>query len=179
MTDGELDALRYPLGRPALESPLDPAARREKIRTLDELPSDLRDAVDGLTDDQLDTRYRPGGWTVRQIVHHLADSHVHAYLRCKKAVLEDHPTVQTYDEKAWALAEEARSAPVEMSLVLLEGLHRRWVAWLETLPASAWSRAVEHPEMGTVNVDQFLCIYAWHSRHHAAHILGLRERRDW
>ncbi|UCC25783.1 MAG: putative metal-dependent hydrolase [Gemmatimonadales bacterium] len=171
--------LRYPLGTPSLRSPLTPSEREEKIRVLAELPGRLRDAVSGLTDTQLDTPYRPGGWTVRQVVHHLPDSHLNAYLRFKKAVTEDHPTVQPYDEKAWAEQGEARSGELEMSLRLVDGLHRRWVTGLEALPDEAWSRGMHHPEVGELDLDQLLCLYDWHCRHHLAHILGLRDREGW
>lgn len=171
--------LRFPVGRPDIEPPADAAAREPLLQVLDRLPMELRDAVDGLTDAQLDTPYRPGGWTVRQVVHHLPDSHLNAYVRCKLAVTEDNPTIRPYDEKAWAEQVEARTGPVGMSLVLLEGLHRRWVEWLRTLPEEAWSRTLVHPESGSLTVAGLLSLYAWHSRHHLAHITALREREGW
>ena len=175
----ELDALRFPLGRPHLREVLAPEERASMIRVLDELPLHLRDAVDGLTAEQLDTPYRPGGWTVRQVVHHLPDSHLNAYVRFKLAVTEDNPTIRPYDEQAWAREKDAREGPVGPSLILLEGLHRRWVAWLATLPEEAWSRPLRHPDSGSLNLNQLLCIYEWHSRHHLAHVTRLREREGW
>lgn len=171
--------LRYPIGRPDLEAPVTPQDRAAMIKVLDELPLTLREAVDGLTDAQLDTPYRPGGWTVRQLVHHLPDSHANAYLRFKLALTEDAPTILTYDEKAWAELDEARTGPVGMSLILLEGLHRRWVASLRTLPEEAWDRTLVYPGGRTLTVAKLLTIYAWHSLHHVAHITRLREREGW
>lgn len=178
MTD-ELEALRYPVGRPELKENLTPGERAERIRVLATLPGALRAAVDGLSPAQLDTPYRPDGWTVRQVVHHLPDSHLNAYIRFKKALTEDHPTIQPYEEGAWAVQTEAREAPVEISLALLDGLHARWVAALEALPEAAWSRTFHHPEIGGLNLDQLLCMYDWHSRHHLAHVTALREREGW
>ena len=178
MSDG-MDALRFPVGSPHLRTSLSPEDRAAMLAVLDGLPRRVRDAVDGLTEEQLDTPYRPGGWTVRQVVHHLPDSHMNAYLRFKLAVTEDNPTIRPYDEKAWAREKDAREGSVGMSLALLEGLHRRWVAWLRTLPAEAWSRPLVHPDSGPLNLDQLLCLYDWHSRHHLAHITRLRERGGW
>lgn len=174
-----LEALRFPIGRVETKSELTPAEREEMIRVLEELPARMREALDGLTDEQLDTPYRPEGWTLRQVVHHVPDSHVNSYVRFKLAVTEENPTIQLYDEKAWAEQAEAREGPVEMSLVLLEGLHRRWVAWLRSMPEEAWSRTVDHPEAGPLNLHQLLCIYEWHARHHLAHITATREREGW
>lgn len=175
----DLDALRFPVGRPELPKEATPEEREAMIQVLDELPRRLRDALDGLTEAQLDTPYRSDGWTVRQVVHHLPDSHLNAYVRFKLAVTEDDPVIRTYDEKAWAEQTEARTAHVEMSMVLLEGLHRRWVAWLRSLGPEAWSRTLRHPEAGPMNLTQLLALYAWHSRHHLAHITRLGEREGW
>jgi hypothetical protein len=174
-----LETLRFPVGHPELRTELAPAEREEMIRVLEELPARMREALDGLTDEQLDTPYRPEGWTLRQVAHHVPDSHVNSYVRFKLAVTEENPTIQVYDEKAWAEQTEAREGPVEMSLVLLEGLHRRWVAWLRSLPEEAWSRPLTHPEVGPLNLSQLLCIYDWHSRHHLAHITTTRDREGW
>lgn len=178
MDDG-LEALRFPVGPPDLRKSLSADERVAMIAVLDELPLRMRDVVDGLTDEQLDAPYRPGGWTVRQVVHHLPDSHINAYVRFKLAVTEDNPTIRPYDEKAWAEEKDAGEGPIGMSLVLLEGLHRRWVAWLRGLPPKAWSRPLHHPDSGPLNLDQLLCLYEWHSRHHLAHIARLREREGW
>jgi hypothetical protein len=143
------------------------------------VPANLRAAVDGLDDTQLDTRYRPGGWTVRQVVHHVPESHMNAYIRFKLAVTEDVPTIGTYEEGEWGELEDARRAPVELSLSLLEALHARWVLWLGSLGSDVFSRRFYHPEMGEMDVDTLLQLYAWHGPHHVAHITSLRERMGW
>lgn len=173
------DSLQYPIG--AFDWPADITGgdRREFIREIAELPRRLRDAVAGLTDAQLDTPYRPGGWTVRQVVHHLADSHIHSYIRFKLAVTEDQPTIKPYDEARWAEIEEARSAPVEVSLALVDALHRRWVLMLENMTDADFERTFDHPEIGIVSLKAILASYAWHSRHHVAHIQALRKRMGW
>lgn len=175
----EMERLRYPIGPPDLQPELSRDERERMLRTLEDLPRSVRDGVDGWTDPQLDTPYRPGGWTVRQVVHHLPDSHLNAYVRFKLAVTEENPTIRPYDEKAWAEQPDARTGAVESSLVLLEGLHRRWVAWLHLLPEAAWTRTLLHPESGSMNLNQLLCLYAWHSEHHLAHVTRLREREGW
>lgn len=175
----EMETLRYPVGRPALTGDARPEERERLIGVLADLPMLLRDALDGLTDDHLDTAYRPDGWTVRQVVHHLADSHVNAYVRFKLAATEPEPTIRPYDENAWAREPEALQGSVEMSLVLLEGLHRRWTTALRELPADAWERTLLHPESGPMNLVQVLQLYAWHSKHHLAHITRLRDREAW
>jgi hypothetical protein len=168
----DLDTLRYPVGpmdRPA--TPLDGATRAAHLRTLEELPERIRLLVTGLTEAQLDTPYRPGGWTVRQVVHHIPDSHVNAYIRMKLALTEDTPAIRTYHEELWAELPEAKSGAVDPSLALLEGLHRRWTAFLRALPEKDLAKAFVHPEWGPVPVDQAIAMYAWHCRHHTAHIL--------
>jgi hypothetical protein len=151
-------------------APLDATARQELIGILDALPGRFRTLVSGLTDAQLDTPYRPGGWTVRQVVHHVPDSHMNAYIRMKLAVTEDQPNVKTYEEARWAELPEAKSGPIAMSLDLLDALHRRWVAFLRALPERDFQKAFLHPEWGTVSIDEALSMYAWHCRHHAEHI---------
>ncbi len=178
MTD-ELEMLRYPIGPPNLDATLDQRGRDRHMRSIDTLPARLRKAVDGLMEDQLDTPYRPGGWTVRQVVHHLPDSHTNAYVRFKLAVTEKDPTIRVYDEKAWARQAEAVSAPVDLSLDLLDALHRRWVVWMRGLGDESWTRMLHHPEMGLLNLSALLCMYGWHSEQHLAHILRLREREGW
>ncbi len=172
----DVETLRYPVGRlPRITPPLDAATRRRYIDAIDKAPARFRSLVQGLTDAQLDTPYRPGGWTIRQVVHHVPDSHMNAYIRMKLAVTEDLPTIRTYEEQLWAELPEARTGPVEMSLVLLEALHRRWIAFLRAVPESAFARQFQHAEWGRVTIDEALAMYEWHCRHHAAHIeQGLR-----
>jgi len=171
--------LRYPIGKAEMEPELTPERRRELIGQLEAMPDRLREAVAGLNAEQLDTPYRPGGWTVRQVIHHVPDSHLNAYIRYKWALTEDQPAIKTYEEARWAELPDSRSAPIEVSLALLENLHRRWVALLRALPAADFARSIQHPEWGLVNLDQLLGLYAWHGRHHVAHVAALRERMGW
>jgi uncharacterized damage-inducible protein DinB len=176
--DSLLDGLRFPIGdfiRPAASTPADLAAY---IDTLRSLPERLKAAVEGLSDDQLDTRYREGGWTLRQLVHHVADSHSNAYIRFKLALTEDWPTIKPYDEAAWAELSDSR-LPVDVSLSLITALHTRWVALLESLSEEDFARGYVHPEGGRQNLAQVLALYDWHSRHHTAHIVNLRKRMGW
>lgn len=173
------ESQRYPLGRFEREEQPTAARRAEWIETLASLPSRLRSAVSGLDDARLDTPYRPGGWTVRQVVHHLADSHVNAYVRFGLALAEEGRTVSVYEEAAWAEQPYARTAPLDASLALLDGLHARWSGALRMLDAAAFRRTIDHPDHGLMTVDDLLGLYAWHSRHHVAHILGLRSREGW
>ena len=169
MTD--LEQLRYPVGRwERLKAPLDRAARGAHIITLEQTPATLRSLVTERTDAQLDTPYRPGGWTVRQVVHHVADSHMNAYIRMKFAVTENAPTIKPYDEGKWAELPEAKSGPAEMSVALLEALHRRWTTFLRALTDTDYAKAYMHPELGPVSLDEALTLYSWHCRHHTAHI---------
>jgi uncharacterized damage-inducible protein DinB len=173
------DDLRYPTGRLRLVDDLSPEARGmliEKIRTA---PAALREAVRGLTDAQLETPYRPGGWTVRQVVHHVPDSHMNGYTRFKLALTEDNPTLKTYDEDAWSKLADVRGTPIETSLRLLELLHERWVALLEATPDAAVARPCRHPDDGPLTADTILQIYAWHGHHHARHVTALRAREGW
>ncbi len=155
---------------PRSGAPVDARTRDEYIAVLEATPSRLRSLVSGLTDAQLDTPYRPGGWTVRQVVHHVPDSHMNAYVRMKLAVTEDRPSVKTYEEGLWAELPEAKAAPVAMSLDLLDALHRRWVAFLRALPEQEFQKAFTHPEWGVVSVGEAIGMYAWHCRHHAEHV---------
>lgn len=180
LADDALEARRFPTGRFHLpETPLAPDVRAEMIDTIAGTPAALAAAVEDLTADQLDTRYRPGGWTVRQVVHHVPDSHVNSYCRFKLTMTEEHPTIRTYEEARWGELEDARTADVGDSLALLVALHRRWTDWLRTLEPADWARTLHHPEFGTMNLDQLLALYAWHGPHHVAHITGLREREGW
>lgn len=167
----DLDDLRYPVGRmPRNQAPLDASQRGELIAVIEQTPATVRALVGALNDAQLDTTYRPGGWTVRQVIHHLPDSHINAYVRMKLAVTEDAPPVKTYDEARWADLPEAKAGPIAMSLDLLDALHRRWSAFLRALPAADFRKPFTHPEWGLVTVDEALGMYAWHCRHHTAHI---------
>jgi uncharacterized damage-inducible protein DinB len=177
MTD-QLEDLRFPIGR--FRSPASSVAgvRAAQIETLRLLPERLRAAVSGLDDAQLDTPYREGGWTVRQLVHHIADSHANAYIRCKLALTEDWPTIKPYDEAAWAKLADSR-LPIEPSLALVDALHGRWVALFESLSEEDFQKGYEHPQQGRQTVAKALAIYDWHSRHHTAHITNLRARQGW
>jgi DinB superfamily len=168
-------SLRYPIGKfkPSF------AGGREAIRAIAELPSALWSAVAGLSDSQLDTAYREDGWTVRQLVHHVADSHINASVRFRLALTEDFPTIKPYAEARWAELADARTQRVEVSLELLDSLHRRWVVLLESLSAAEWARGYVHPEMGRQTLDTVAALYAWHGRHHTAHVTGLRTRLGW
>ena len=171
MDTDNLDHLRYPVGRPPRNSsPLDPVTRDGYVEIVETLPATIRGVVTPLTEAQLDTPYRPGGWTIRQVVHHLPDSHMNAYVRMKLAATEDTPAIKTYEEALWAELPDAKTAPVGMSLDLLDALHRRWVAFLRGLTAANRRRAFSHPEWGVVSIDEALGMYAWHCRHHTAHI---------
>ena len=171
--------LRFPIGKFHLEEPVAPERVAEWIRQIAAAPTQMRAAVAGLSDAQLDTRYRPGGWTVRQVVHHVPDSHLNSYVRFRLALTEDEPTIKLYDEGRWAALPDARTAPVELSLALLENLHRRWVLLLESLTAAEWDRRFNHPELGVRTLRQTVATYAWHGRHHVAHITALRQRMGW
>lgn len=171
--------LSYPIGKFKYEGPSSDADRQRYIEQIAEAPARLRDAVAGLTAAQLDTPYRPDGWTVRQVVHHVPDSHLNAYVRFKWALTEDEPLVKSYEEKRWAETPEVRRTPPEVSLALLDSLHQRWVELLRGMTAADFARTLRHPELGTVALDRYLAMYAWHGRHHVAHIIALRERNGW
>ena len=174
------DALRFPVGRYTMVDAPSLAERARWIADVAEAPARLRAAVAGLDSDRLEAPYRPGGWTVRQVVHHLADSHMNAYVRFKLALTEDAPTIKPYDEARWAALPDAARVPTETSLVLLEALHERWVALLECMTAEDFARGYVHPEHGTTfTLGGALGMYAWHGRHHVAHVTSLREREGW
>jgi uncharacterized damage-inducible protein DinB len=170
---------RYPVGKFAMPTGITPALRQTAIEEIANSPANVRAAVAGLTDPQLDTPYREGGWTVRQVVHHIADSHMNAYVRLRLALTESEPTIKPYQEADWARLEDAQHAPVEISLNLLEPLHDRWVRLLRSVTPEQYARPVRHPESGLRNVDWLLFLYAWHGRHHTAHITELRKQKGW
>lgn len=170
--------LRYPIGRFNAAESATPATRQTNIDTLRRAPELLRQAVSGLSDAQLDTPYREGGWTIRQVVHHLADSHANAYIRIKLALTEDWPTVKPYDEAAWAKLADSR-LPIEGSLAVVGALHDRWVALLQSLAEEDFQKGFIHPAMGRQTLETNVALYAWHSRHHIAHITSLRARQGW
>jgi uncharacterized damage-inducible protein DinB len=170
--------LRYPIGKFQKSPGITEVQRRAFITAIAEAPSKLKSAVSPLNEGQLDTPYRPGGWTVRQVVHHLPDSHMNSFIRFKLALTEDEPTIKPYNEARWAELADAK-APIEPSLVLLERLHERWIVLLNSLAAPDWKRTVRHPELGVMTLDDLLQLYSWHGRHHVAHITSLRERNGW
>jgi hypothetical protein len=173
-----MDDLRYPIGRFTRPEALDAGARREAIAAIAALPAEFAAAFDGLDEPQLDTPYRPGGWTLRQLAHHLPDSHANAYVRLKLGLTEDNPAIKPYDEARWAELPDS-AAPIAGALALLEALHGRWVRLMNAMDDAAWSRTLSHPESGAWRLDQQLAMYAWHGRHHTAHVTRLRERKGW
>ena len=172
--------LRYPVGKFDASAPLTAATRVAAIADLASLATNLRAAVAGLPDAQLDTPYRPDGWTARQVVHHLADSHLNAFTRVRLALTEDNPTIKPYEEQKWAELPDSRSAPVDVSIAILDGVHFRWVMMLRSLADSDFARTVFHPGSGrTMTIDFLTAMYAWHCRHHVAHVTELRKREGW
>ncbi|MEO1448620.1 MAG: YfiT family bacillithiol transferase [Bacteroidota bacterium] len=172
-------SLSFPIGPQPNTPQLTATERAELIHRIAACPAQLRAAASGLDDSQLDTPYRPGGWTVRQVVHHVADSHINAYIRTKLALTEDSPIIKPYEEKGWAEIPEAHAGPISVSLDLLDMLHHRWIATLQSLMEPDWNRTWIHPDIGTLNLHQLLGIYAWHGAHHVAHITRLRDRMGW
>jgi uncharacterized damage-inducible protein DinB len=171
--------LSYPIGKFNWTQTIAPAERVQLIDDIAAAPAKFREAVRGLDDDQLDTPYRPGGWTVRQVIHHVADSHMNSYIRFRLALTEEQPAVNGYKEEEWAKLHDSQTMPVEISLQLLTALHGRWVDMLGSMPDAAFERTFRHSERGLIRLDTNLALYSWHSRHHAAHITGLRERMGW
>lgn len=169
------DALKFPTGRfHRPTGPLDPATRAKHIETLAATPKMLSDAVGGLTEKQLDTPYRPDGWTVRQVVHHVSDSHMNAYIRVKLALTESAPLIKTYDEDAWAKLSDSRDTPVEVSLAMVTALHDRWVRLLRSMKPDDFEKTLTHPEHGPITVDFLVALYAWHGPHHVGHVKSVR-----
>jgi uncharacterized damage-inducible protein DinB len=169
---------RYPIGKFTPVPILSPAERTDRVEQISAAPANFRRAVAGLNDAQLDTPYREGGWTVRQVAHHLPDSHMNAYMRFKWGLTEENPAIKTYEEKDWAKTPETR-APIAVSLELLTALHQRWVTLLRGMRPADFMRTIQHPEWGTPSLDTMLALYAWHGRHHTAHVTALRTRMGW
>jgi uncharacterized damage-inducible protein DinB len=174
-----MNDLRFPVGKFVPVADPDSAQLRAWLTMIEETPARLREAVAGLTAAQLDTPYREGGWTVRQVIHHVADSHMQSYSRFRFALTEHEPTIKPYDEAAWAELPDARTAPVEISLALLDALHHRWMILLRSLDAAALGKVFVHPAMGPMPLSKTIQLYAWHGRHHTAHITALRRRSAW
>ena len=170
---------RYPIGKFSYAGPLSTEQKKQCLENIEQTPARLREAVRGLSDPQLDTPYRDGGWTVRQVVHHVPESHMNAYVRFKLALTEDEPTIKPYMEDRWADTADVQATPLEVSLALLEPLHDRWVRLLRTLKPADWKRTFRHPELGTVSLEKNLALYAWHGKHHTAHITELRKKMGW
>ena len=173
-----MEDLKFPIGKFQLPQSTVAADRQSWIRDIADTPRQMRQAISGLSESQLDTPYRPEGWTVRQVVHHVPDSHMHSFLRMKYALADHEPEIKPYDEASWARLPDA-TAPVGPSLNLLDALHVRWMALLEAMRAEQFSRAFRHPELGLRTLHQTLALYSWHGRHHVAHITSLRKRMGW
>jgi len=171
--------LRYPIGKFRYEGPPTTEQRQEFLAQIERAPELLRAAVAGLSEEQLGTPYRPDGWTVRQVVHHVPDSHLNAYIRTKLALTEDEPTIKPYAEDRWAQLADSEITPLAVSLALLDSLQERWVQLLRSLQPEDWKRSFRHPDLGPMSLEKNLALYAWHGRHHVAHITSLRERNDW
>ncbi len=170
--------LRYPIGNFDADFDVTDELRLSFIQTIKDLPETLVSVVQGLSDEQLDTEYRPEGWTVRQLVHHVADSHLNAYCRFKLALTEDFPTIRPYDEARWAELPDSKM-PVAVSLDLIGCVHSRWAEFLEAMSDEDFKRKLNHPESGTWTLEKILGLYDWHSKHHTAHITKLKERNGW
>jgi uncharacterized damage-inducible protein DinB len=170
---------RYPVGKFAWPETISSDDRRKFITQIEETPAKLRAAIQGLSEAQLDTPYREGGWTVRQVAHHVSESHMNAYIRFMLALTENEPTIKPYEQQLWAELPDAKTASIGLSLDLLESLHQRWVLVLKAMKPKEFARTFRHPELGVVTLERNLALYAWHGRHHAAHITSLREQKGW
>jgi uncharacterized damage-inducible protein DinB len=170
---------RYPIGKFAFDGPPSEAQRNQFINDIEQTPAALRAAIRNLSPEQIETPYRDGGWTVRQVVHHVPESHMNAYIRFKLALTEDEPTIKPYMEDRWADTPDVEATPLEVSLAMLEQLHTRWVRLLRSLKATDWKRTFRHPAMGIVLLEKNLALYSWHGKHHVAHITELRKRMGW
>ena len=170
---------RYPIGKFSFDGTLTPEQKKQYLNDIEQTPARMREAVRGLSDQQLNTPYREGGWTVRQLAHHIPDSHMNAYIRFKLALTEDEPTIRPYMEDRWAELPESKQAPIDVSLTLLDSLHQRWTMVLRNIPDADWKRTLRHPEMGLLSLEKTLALYAWHGKHHVAHVTTLREKMGW
>lgn len=170
---------RYPIGRFDRNINVSKEMRIDFIKTIEKLPAQLRKEVEDLTPQQLDTPYRDGGWTIRRVIHHIPDSHLNAYVRFKLALTEDSPQIKTYDEHLWAELKDSFETPVSVSLTLLESLHTRWAILLRSLSDEQFERTFQHPEWGNISLSKTIALYAWHSKHHLAHITELKKRMGW
>jgi hypothetical protein len=175
----DLETLQYPIGRSPRNIESSSQNRDEWLRTIEDTPGEVRRVVSGLTDVQLATPYRPGGWTVRQVVHHYADDHLNSYVRFKLALTEEQPAIKPYGEALWAELPDARQGPIEPSLTLLAALHQRWVQAWRALTPSDWLRTFHHPKRGPVSLENLAALYAWHGKHHVAQVRALRTRSGW
>ncbi len=179
MENFDIDKLKYPIGKPNYRRQIAPARIQENITQISLVPDQFKAAISDLSDEQLNTPYRPEGWTVRQLVHHVPESHMNAYIRFKWCLTEDNPVIKTYYEDRWAETEDAKHGPVQMSLDLLTSLHARWMALLTTMTDQDFEKTFQHPVSGILNLGQMTELYAWHGQHHTAHITALRERKGW
>jgi uncharacterized damage-inducible protein DinB len=179
MDEKELNELRYPIGRFSAPKEISPEQIKNYIKTIEETPAKYRNAVQDLKEEQLDTPYRPDGWTIRQVVHHVPDSHLNSYVRFKLGLTENKPTIKPYDEAKWAELDDSKDTPVEVSLTLLESLHKRWVTLLRSMTEKDFQKTIIHPERGEMRLDKLLALYDWHCKHHLTHIVNLRKRMGW
>ena len=175
----DIEKLRYPIGRYQLEDNIDETSIAKWIKEIEDLPQKLIEAVRGLNKDQLQTPYRPEGWTVQQVIHHIADSHLNSYVRFKLALTENKPIIKPYDEKLWAELPDSKITDVSVSLDLIKSLHRRWTTLLKQLSEEELEKEFLHPESGMKNLKETICHYAWHGKHHLAHITSLKQRMSW
>ena len=173
------EELRYPIGQFVYDPEITPHKRHVWIEDIARTPWKLRAAIAGMHDEQLQAEYRPGGWTIRQVIHHMADSHMNSFVRFKLALTENNPTIKPYDEAAWASLPDGSTAPIELSLKLLDVLHERWSLLLHGMKPEDFARTFNHPDRGQVTLDNTLQLYVWHSHHHIAHITTLKERKGW
>jgi uncharacterized damage-inducible protein DinB len=171
--------LSYPIGKFHFEGTLTDDQKRALIGEIADVPAKLRAAITGLSEAQFDTPYRPGGWTVRQVTHHVPDSHMNAYVRFKLALTESEPAIKAYEQQLWAELPDTKETPIEVSLAMLDSLHDRWVRLLRSIKLEEWKRTFRHPELGLVTLERNLALYAWHGKHHVAHITELRKRMSW